>query len=157
MLSYCESELSVAVHHAHCCCVVRRAPQCSCIARLTGWTMGRCPLHRWVCPGWIRGKWVSPSVWSGCSIPSLGLLVSCPLLVLTFNSPFGCPGLSALTHSPLCSYLTLSPSDSHTPGPYPVVKQEQLSPRCSSSQAENLSTQGAPHDANAGRGEFTAR
>ncbi|XP_064882678.1 nuclear receptor corepressor 2 isoform X5 [Oncorhynchus nerka] len=41
-------------------------------------------------------------------------------------------------------------------GPYPVVKQEQLSPRCSSSQAENLSTQGAPHDSNAGRGSMPA-
>ncbi|CAB1321843.1 unnamed protein product, partial [Coregonus sp. 'balchen'] len=41
-------------------------------------------------------------------------------------------------------------------GPYPVVKQEQLSPRCSSSQAENLSTQGAPHDTNAGRGSMPA-
>lgn len=115
MLSYCESELSVAVHHAHCCCVVRRAPQCSCIARLTGWTMGRCPLHRWVCPGWIRGKWVSPSVWSGCSTPSLGLLVSCLLLTLTFNCRVWVSwAFSIDTLSPLCSCLTLSLSDSHT-------------------------------------------
>uniref|UniRef100_A0A8C4NZR8 Nuclear receptor corepressor 2 n=1 Tax=Dicentrarchus labrax TaxID=13489 RepID=A0A8C4NZR8_DICLA len=31
-------------------------------------------------------------------------------------------------------------------GSYPVVKQEQLSPRSSSSQADNLSTQGQPHE-----------
>lgn len=37
-------------------------------------------------------------------------------------------------------------------GSFPVIKQEQLSPRSSSSQADNLSTQGAPHDSAAGRG-----
>lgn len=39
-------------------------------------------------------------------------------------------------------------------GPYPMIKQEQLSPRSSSSQPDNLSTQGAPHDSAAGRGGF---
>uniref|UniRef100_A0A8C8K7Y2 Nuclear receptor corepressor 2 n=1 Tax=Oncorhynchus tshawytscha TaxID=74940 RepID=A0A8C8K7Y2_ONCTS len=52
--------------------------------------------------------------------------------------------------------MGLSWMDQRKVGPYPVVKQEQLSPRCSSSQAENLSTQGAPHDANAGRGSMPA-
>lgn len=33
-----------------------------------------------------------------------------------------------------------------------MVKQEQLSPRSSSSQADNLSSQGSPHDSAAGRG-----
>ncbi|GLD72255.1 nuclear receptor corepressor 2 isoform X1 [Lates japonicus] len=41
-------------------------------------------------------------------------------------------------------------------GPYPVVKQEQLSPRSSSSQADNLSTQGTPHDNAAGRASIPA-
>uniref|UniRef100_A0A3P9AIK9 Nuclear receptor corepressor 2 n=1 Tax=Esox lucius TaxID=8010 RepID=A0A3P9AIK9_ESOLU len=39
--------------------------------------------------------------------------------------------------------MGLSWMDQRKVGPYPVVKQEQLSPRCSSSQAENLSTQGS--------------
>ncbi|XP_055367301.1 nuclear receptor corepressor 2 isoform X4 [Betta splendens] len=41
-------------------------------------------------------------------------------------------------------------------GPFPMVKQEQLSPRSSSSQPDNLSTQGAPHDSAAGRGSIPA-
>lgn len=35
-----------------------------------------------------------------------------------------------------------------------MVKQEQLSPRSSSSQPDNLSIQGPPHDNAAGRGEL---
>lgn len=37
-------------------------------------------------------------------------------------------------------------------GPFPMIKQEQLSPRSSSCQPDNLSAQGAPHDSAAGRG-----
>lgn len=39
-----------------------RAPQYSCTAQHMGWTMGRCPLHKWGCLGWIRGKGVSKTV-----------------------------------------------------------------------------------------------
>ncbi|KAK6313068.1 hypothetical protein J4Q44_G00164150 [Coregonus suidteri] len=52
--------------------------------------------------------------------------------------------------------MGLSWMDQRKVGPYPVVKQEQLSPRCPSSQAENLSTQGQPHDTNARRGSLPA-
>lgn len=41
-----------------------------------------------------------------------------------------------------------------TAGPFPVVKQEQLSPRSSSSQADNLSTQGTSHEGASGRGKW---
>ncbi|KAG9354845.1 hypothetical protein JZ751_001558, partial [Albula glossodonta] len=41
-------------------------------------------------------------------------------------------------------------------GPFPVVKQEQLSPRGQATQAENLSTQGTSHDGTAGRGSMSA-
>ncbi|KAF7199803.1 nuclear receptor corepressor 2 isoform X3 [Nothobranchius furzeri] len=37
-------------------------------------------------------------------------------------------------------------------GSFPVVKREQLSPHSSSSQADNLSSQGAAHDGSSGRG-----
>uniref|UniRef100_A0A665WKI8 Nuclear receptor corepressor 2 n=1 Tax=Echeneis naucrates TaxID=173247 RepID=A0A665WKI8_ECHNA len=44
----------------------------------------------------------------------------------------------------------LSWMDQRKVGPFPVVKQEQLSPHSSSSQADNLSTQGTPHDGASG-------
>lgn len=40
----------------------------------------------------------------------------------------------------------------YTAGNFPVVKQEQLSPHSSSSQADNMSTQGASHESASGRG-----
>uniref|UniRef100_A0A3Q3GJR7 Nuclear receptor corepressor 2 n=1 Tax=Labrus bergylta TaxID=56723 RepID=A0A3Q3GJR7_9LABR len=46
--------------------------------------------------------------------------------------------------------MGLSWMDQRKVGPYPVVKQEQLSPCSSSSQPDNLSTQGPSHDSAAG-------
>lgn len=55
------------------------------------------------------------------------------------------------SHMPLffCSFYSFL-----TAGPFPVVKQEQLSPRSSSSQADNLSMQAAHHDSAGGRGRW---
>lgn len=66
-----------------------------------------------------------------------------------------CWGLIGVSHKrvsliKLCLFLGF-PNVS-AGGPYPMIKQEQLSPRSLSSQPDNLSTQGAPHDSAAGRG-----
>ena len=76
-------------------------------------------------------------------------------LLCSFSPAPSEPITSLLSLNFLCP--SLLPPPAPPAGPYPVVKQEQLSPHCSSSQAENLSTQGSPHDAAAaGHGESPA-
>lgn len=106
-----------------------------------GWTMAGCPRLRWGCHGWIRGKWVSKIVerdW-------------CTSVYLTSYYQM-CPYWYVFLSLCLCSFFTF-PTMS-TAGPFPVVKQEQLSPRSSSSQADNLSTQGTSHEGASGRGKW---
>lgn len=99
-----------------------------------GWTMGSCPPHKWGC-GWIRGNWVSKGQ-----------------LFFHLLYPHRCV---ILTTAPPPVGSLLFPNCLHnTTGQFPVVKQEQLSPRSSSSQADNMSTQGAAHDSAVGRGRW---
>lgn len=109
-----------------------------------GWTMAGCPRLRWGCHGWIRGKWVSKMV-KGTDAPQFisHVIIRCFL-----------PDMSFLSLC-LCSFFTFSTMS--TAGPFPVVKQEQLSPRSSSSQADNLSTQGMYHEGASGRGKWFSR
>lgn len=52
----------------------------------------------------------------------------------------------------VCLYCpTVFLSSTWTTGPFPLIKQEQLSPHSLSSQAD-MSTQQAPHDSAPGRG-----
>lgn len=59
-----------------------------------------------------------------------------------------------LSHILLSDVSLLTFPTMSTAGPFPVVKQEQLSPRSSSSQADNLSTQGTSHEGASGRGKW---
>lgn len=110
-----------------------RAPQSSCTAQLMVWTMERCPQHRWGYLGWIIGKWVSGIGWRVLVRFSIS---SEPQKCVSFYCPTFCLSIAWTT------------------GPFPVIKQEQLSPHSLSSQADNMSTQQASHDNATGRGRW---